>query len=162
MRKFKPDSLRKKIKARLHKKLRDIINQKLKECGSKMLFDLFPQPFITNVNVVHNKAYLKLTMRTLLKMIFGNKPKDREKVKTNLKVLEYLDSHDKIRHCSGVDKFLNSTYEDVITEYINGKYFEEDVNKLYGEGESKEYINKYIFIGKHLIEFYNNGKIYHP
>jgi len=162
LRKFKPDSLRKKIKARLHKKLRDIINQKLKECGSKMLFDLFPQPFITNVNVVHNKAYLKLTMRTLLKMIFGNKPKDREKVKTNLKVLEYLDSHDKIRHCSGVDKFLNSTYEDVITEYINGKYFEEDVNKLYGEGESKEYINKYIFIGKHWIEFYNNGKIYRP
>ncbi len=162
LRKFKPDSLRKKIKARLHKKLRDIINQKLKECGSKMLFDLFPQPFITNVNVMHNKAYLKLTMRTLLKMIFGNKPKDREKVKTNLKVLEYLDSHDKIRHCSGVDKFLNSTYEDVITEYINGKYFEEDVNKLYGEGESKEYINKYIFIGKHWIEFYNNGKIYRP
>ena len=77
--KFKPDGLRKKIKARLHKKLRDIINQKLKECGSKMLFDLFPQPFITNVNVMHNKAYLKLTMRTLLKMIFGNKPKDREK-----------------------------------------------------------------------------------
>ena len=161
LRKFKPDSLRKKIKARLHKKLRDIINKKLIESGSIMIFELFPQPFITNVNVMHNKAYLKLTMRTLLKMVFGNKPKDREKVKTNLKVLEYLDSHYEIRHCSGVDQFLNSKYEDVITEYINGKYFDEDVNKLHEEGESKEYINKYIFIGKHWNEFYNNnGKIY--
>ena len=77
-------------------------------------------------------------------MVFGNKPKDREKVKTNLKVLEYLDSHYEIRHCSGVDQFLNSKYEDVITEYINGKYFDEDVNKLHEEGEYKEYINKYM------------------
>ena len=42
LRKFKPDSLRKKIKARMHKKLRDIINKKLVECGSKMIFDYFP------------------------------------------------------------------------------------------------------------------------
>ena len=126
----------------------------------KWFFDLFPQPFITNVNVVHNKAYLKLTMKTLLKMVFGNKPKEREKIKANLKVLEYLDSQDKIRHCSCVDQFLNITYEDAITEYINRKYFDEDVNKLYGERESKEYINKYIFIGKHWSQFYNNnGKI---
>ena len=40
--KFKPDSLCKKIKARMHKKLRDIINQKLKECGSKMIFWFIP------------------------------------------------------------------------------------------------------------------------
>ena len=87
IRRFKPDSLRKKIKARLHKKLRDILNNNLKECGSKMLFDYLPQPFITNVNVIENKAYLKLTMRTLFKMVFGNKSKDKEKVKTNSKEL---------------------------------------------------------------------------
>ena len=160
IRRFKPDSLRKKIKARLHKKLRDILNNNLKECGSKMLFDYLPQPFITNVNVIENKAYLKLTMRTLFKMVFGNKSKDKEKVKTNSKVLNYLDSHDEIRVKSGVDDFLNSTYEDVIRKYILGNLFEEDVKKLYMEGESKEYIEKYNFIGKHWIEFYNNnGKI---
>ena len=161
LRKFKPDSLRKKIKARMHKKLRDIINKKLVECGSKMIFDYFPQPFITNVNVMHNKAYLKLTMRTLIKMVFGNKPKDREKAKTNIKTLNYLDSNDDIRIKSGAEDYLNSTYEDIIINYINGKFFEEDVNKLYEEGESQEYIDKYKFIGKHWIEFYNNnGKIY--
>ena len=159
LRKFKPDSLRKKIKARLHKKLKEIINKNLKECGSKMFFDYFPQPFITNVNVMHNKAYLKLTMRTLFKMVFGNKTKDKEKVETNLKVLNYLDSNDKIRIKSGVDIFLNSTYEDIIQKYINGKLFDEEVRKLYMQGETKEYIDKYIFIGKHWVEFYkNDGK----
>ena len=157
IRKFKPDSLRKKIKARMHKKIRDLLNKNLKQYGSKMIFDYLPQPFITDVNVIQNKAYLKLTMRTLFKMMFGNKSKDKEKVKTNLKVLTYLDSNDHIRIKSGVDEFLNSTYEDIIRKYVNGKYFEEDVKKLYEEGESKEYIDKYNFIGKHWIEFYNNN-----
>ena len=159
-RKYKPDSLRKKIKSRMHKNLKDIINRKLKECGSIMFFDYFPQPFITNVNVVQNKAYLKLTMRNLFKMAFGNKTKDKEKMKTNLQVLNYLDSNDTIRIKSGLDIFLNSTYEDIVREYINGKVFQKDVEKLYQEGESEEYINKYRFIGKHWIDFYeNDGKI---
>ena len=159
LRKYKPDSIRKKIKARLHKKIRDIINKNLKNCGSKMLFDYFPQPFITNVNVIQNKAYLKLTMRTLFKMFFGNKSKDKEKVKTNLKVLNYLDSNNKIRIESGVDVFLNSTYEDIIQKYITGKLFDDDIKRLYKEGETKEYIDKYKFIGKHWVEFYkNDGK----
>ena len=160
LRKFKPDSLRKKIKSRLHKKLKEIINKNLKKYGSKMLFDYLPQPFIKNVNVIHNKAYLKLTMRTLFKMVFGNKAKDKEKSNTNLQVINYLDSNDKIRIQSGAEEFLNSTYKDIIRKYINGKLFEEDVEKLYKEEETKEYINKYIYIGKHWIEFYeNDGKI---
>jgi hypothetical protein len=159
-RKNKPDSLRKKIKSRMHKNLKDIINKRLKECGSIMFFDYFPQPFITNVNVVQNKAYLKLTMRTLFKMAFGNKTKDKEKMETNLQVLNYLDSNDSIRIKSGLDIFLNSTYEDIIQKYINGKIFQKDIEKLYEEGESEEYINKYRFLGKHWIDFYeNDGKI---
>ena len=157
LRKFKPDSLRKKIKSRMHKKLKFIMNKKLKKCGSKMFFDYFPQPFITNINVKDNKYYLKLTMRTLFKMVFGNKAKDKEKVDTNLKVIKYLDSNDKIRIESGIDIFLNSTYEDIIQQYINGKLFEEDVKILSKEGETKEYIEKYKLIGKHWLEFYNNN-----
>ena len=160
LRRNKPDSLRKKIKSRMHKNLKEIINKRLRNCGSIMFFDYFPQPFITNVNVVQNKAYLKLTMRTLFKMVFGNKTKDKEKVKTNTKVLNYLDSNDNIRIKSGLDIFLNSTYKDIIQEYMNGNIFEKDIEKLHLEGESDEYINKYRFIGKHWIEFYhNNGKI---
>ena len=160
LRRNKPDSLRKKIKSRMHKNLKEIINKRLRDCGSIMFFDYFPQPFITNVNVLKNKAYLKLTMRTLFKMVFGNKTKDKEKVKTNVKVLNYLDSNDELRIKSGLDIFLKSTYRDIIQEYMNGNTFKKDIEKLYLEGESEEYINKYRFIGKHWIEFYhNNGKI---
>ena len=41
-RKFKPDDIRKKIKSRFHKTLKNIINENLKRVGSKELFDFFP------------------------------------------------------------------------------------------------------------------------
>ena len=71
-----------------------------------------------------------------------------------------MDSNHKIRVQSGVDNFLNSTYEDILRNYLNGELFKDDVNKLVQEDETKEYIDKYNFIGKHWVEFYkNNGKI---
>ena len=157
--KFKLEGIRKKIKSRLHKRLKAYYNKKLKDCGSKMFLDSFPQSFITNVNVANNKTYLKLTIRTLLTMIFGTRAKDKEKISVNKKLLQYLDNHPDIRINSGIDKFLNSSYKDVINEYINGDLFLKDIEKLKKENKSKEYIDKYIDIAKHWIEFYENGKI---
>ena len=157
--KYKLEGIRKKIKSRLHKRLNSYFNKKLTDCGSKMLFEFFPQSFITDVSVIKNKAYLNLTMRKLLTMIFGTRAKDKEKVNINKKVLLYLDSNPEIRIKSGVDKFINSVYKDVINEYVEGKLFEEDVKKLKKEGKPEEYINKYIYVAKHLVEFYENGKI---
>lgn len=156
-RRIKADSLRKKIKSRMHKKLRNIINKKLKDCGSEMFFELFPQPFTTNINIEHNKKTLKLTMKNLFKLYFGNKAKDREKVETNIKVIQYLDKNPYLKKNSGIDIFLESTYEKIIEKYLESKYFKEDIEKLYSEGETQEYIDKYRFIGKHWIEFYNNN-----
>ena len=124
-----------------------------------MLFEFFPQSFITDVRVIKNKAYLNLSMRKLLIMIFGTRAKDKEKVNVNKKVLHYLDSNSEIRIESGIDKFLNSLYKDIINEYIQGKLFEEDVDKLKKEGKSEDYIEKYIYLAKHLVEFFENGKI---
>ena len=158
-RRLKSDSIRKKIKARFHKKLRNIINKKLKDNGSKMYFELFPQSFITNIKISHNKTILKLTMKELLKMFFGNIAKDREKVKTNKKVLDYLDKKENINIKNCIYNFLNSSYADVIQTYMRSKYFEDDVNKLYIEGESNEYINKYKLLGLNWVEFYMTQKI---
>ena len=157
--KFKLEGIRKKIKSRLHKRLKAYYNKKLKDCGSKMFLDSFPQSFITNVNVANNKTYLNLTIRNLLTMIFGTRAKDKEKISVNKKLLQYLDNHPDIRMNSGIDKFLNSSYKDVINEYINGDLFLKDIEKLKKENKSKEYIDKYIDIAKHWIEFYENGKI---
>lgn len=158
-RKYKLEGIRKKIKSRLHKRLKCYFNKKLTECGSKMLFDCFPQSFITDVSVIKNKAYLNLSMRKLLTMIFGTRAKDKEKINVNKKVLYYLDDNPEIRIKSGVDKFLNSLYRDIINEYMEGKLFEEDLNKLKKEGKPEEYIGKYKYLGEHLVEFFENGRI---
>lgn len=73
IRKLKPDSLRKKIKARFHRKIGQIINNKLKEYGSKFQFGLFPQPFIKNINIEFNRPLLSLTMRELFQKHLGLK-----------------------------------------------------------------------------------------
>ena len=124
-----------------------------------MLFDCLPQSFIIDVSVIKNKAYLNLSMRKLLTMIFGTRAKDKEKINVNKKVLYYLDGNPEIRIKSGVDKFLNSLYRDIINEYMEGKLFEEDLNKLKKEGKSEEYIGKYKYLGEHLVEFFENGRI---
>ena len=47
-RKYKPDDIRKKIKARFHKSIKNIINDNLKKAGSKHFFSFLPQIFISS------------------------------------------------------------------------------------------------------------------
>ena len=157
IRKLKPDSLRKKIKARFHRKIGQIINNKLKEYGSKFQFGLFPQPFIKNINIEFNRPLLSLTMRELFQKTFGFKDKDREKSNYNIKVIKYLEENPDICLDDKITNFLDSTYEEIIKKYMNGKFLLEDIERLKKEGENSEYINRYTFIAMHWIEFYKNG-----
>ena len=158
-RKLKPDSLRKKIKARFHKKLRQIINTQLKEAGSKYFFDNLPQCFITNINIEFNKPLLNITMRELFQKTFGFKAKDREKIEYNIKVLKYIEDNPDTKNNSKIDEFLDSTYKVIITKYLGGNYLLEDIERLKKEGEKDDYINRYTFIALHWVEFYENGSI---
>ena len=156
VRKLKPDSLRKKIKARFHKKIGLIINTKLKECGSKFLFGLLPQPFITNINIEFNRPLLNITMRELFQKTFGFKAKDREKINYNIQVIKYLEKNPHINNNECINKFLDSTYEEIIQKYMSGKYLLEDIERLKKEGENVDYINRYTFIAMNWIDFYKN------
>ena len=158
-RKLKPDSLRKKIKARFHKKLRRIINAKLKEAGSKYFFDSFPQSFITNINIGFNRPLLNITMRELFQRTFGFKAKDREKIDYNIKVLKYIEDNPSIKNSNKIMEFLDSTYKEIILKYMEGNYLLEDIERLKQEGEKEDYINRYTFIYLHWVEFYEKGSI---
>ena len=158
-RKLKPDSLRKKIKARLHKKLTKIINEKLKTAGSKCFFDMLPQSFITNINIGFNKPLLNLTMRELFQKTFGFKSKDKEKIDYNIRIMKYIEDNPDINNNSDVSDFLDSKYSEIIREYLDGDYLQEDIERLRDENEGEEYINRYNFIALHWIEFYENGHI---
>ena len=74
-RKFKPDDVRKKIKARFHKIMKNIINENLKKAGSKELFDFIPQSFIGNVSKKVNNKALNLTYKEILSTDFKNELK---------------------------------------------------------------------------------------
>ena len=158
-RKLKPDSLRKKIKARLHKKLTKIINEKLKKAGSKCYFDMLPQSFITNINIGFNKPLLNITMRELFQKTFGFKSKDKEKIDYNIRIMKYIEDNPDINNNSDVSDFLDSKYSEIIREYLDGDYLQEDIDRLRDENEGEEYINRYNFIALHWIEFYENGHI---
>ena len=158
-RKLKPDSLRKKIKARLHKKLTKIINEKLKTAGSKCFFEMLPQSFITNINIGFNKPLLNITMRELFQKTFGFKSKDKEKIDYNIRIMKYIEDNPDINNNSDVSDFLDSKYSEIIREYLDGDYLQEDIDRLRDENEGEEYINRYNFIALHWIEFYENGHI---
>ena len=159
IRKLKPDSLRKKIKARFHKKIKQIINNKLKELGSKFYFDSFPQSFITNINIEFNRPLLNIPMRELFQKFFGFKAKDREKINYNIKVIQYLERNPNIKNDDFISKFLESTYERIIKTYMSGKYLLQDIERLVKEGENSDYINRYTFVAMNWIEFYKKGYI---
>ena len=48
-------------------------------------------------------------------------------------------------------------YKDLLNKYFNSEQFENSILQLKEEGESPEYINKYIIKAKNYIEFYIKG-----
>jgi hypothetical protein len=167
-RKFKPDDIRKKIKSRFHKTLKNIINENLKRVGSKELFDFFPQCFIGNVSKKTNAKYLKLTYKELLSTNFVielkkegyyNSKVDINKYKKNIKVLDYLEKNLEISKKSGFDLIKNKKYKDILISYFNSAEFENSLFQLKTEKESPEYILEYINKSKNYVNFYSNVKI---
>ena len=163
IRKYKPDDIRKKIKARFHKTLKNSINELLKNAGSQKLFDFLPQSFICNISKEKNKDIFKLTYQQLLEKDFTKeideskykkKKVDEEKYKNNKDVLEYLKKNPEITKHSGFDVISQMTYCDLIKEYFNSIQFECSIERLKMENESEEYIKEYCLKAKHYVKFF--------
>ena len=166
-RKFKSDDIRKKIKCRFHKEIKNLINKNLKNAGSKELFDFFPQIFIGNVTKNVNEKYFDLTYKELLSIDFieeinksnyHNGKVDKNKYMKNIKVLKYLEKNPEISKNSGFDLIKNKKYKDILKCYFNSEEFENSLIKLKKEKESPEYIQDYIKIAKTYVSFYCNKK----
>lgn len=164
-RKFKPDDIRKKIKARFHKTIKNIINENLKKAGSKELFDFLPQSFIGNVSKKLNSLSLELTYKEMLSTDFNqeinsvsnsNYKVDNVKFLKNQKVLKYLEENPEILKRSGFDLVQNLKYKDLLKIYFISAQFEKSISQLKEENESKEYIQEYIYRAKTYIKFYSS------
>ena len=166
-RKFKPDDIRKKIKARFHKTIKNIINENLKKAGSKELFDFLPQCFIGNVSKKTNAKCFELTYKELLstnflvelhKEDYRNSKVDQNKYKKNIRVLDYLENNPDICKRSGFDLIKDRKYKDILKIYFTSAQFENSLIKLKAEKESPEYIQEYINKARNYVNFYSNVK----
>ena len=162
-RKFKPDNIRKKIKARFHKSLKNAINSKLIAAGSKKLFDFFPQSFVSNIAIKFNREAMSLTYRQILEKNFSKDYKNKGvykkkpsklKFEKNLRVLNYLDHNPQILENSGFDVIGEMKYSEILKEYFVSAEFEESIKQLKDEKEDEDYIKEYIIKAKTYINFF--------
>ena len=163
-RKYNSDDIRKKIKARFHKSIKNIINENLRKAGSKHLFSFLPQIFISSIAREKNRQVLNLTYRELLQKDFlndiddnkyKNKSVDFSKYKNNLRVLDYLDKNPEICKNSGFDIISKMQYSALLEEYFKSDEFEKEINKLREENEGEDYIKEYRKKAKEYVKFFS-------
>ena len=163
-RKFKPDDIRKKIKARFHKIIKNLINTKLKKVGAQKLFDFFPQSFITNITIKLNNKVLNLTYEKLIENDYISKTKiqkrntDFEKYTKNMDVLNYLKENPEICVNSEFEKIKNMKYIDILKAYFSSLEFEESIIELYNKKEKIEYIEEYVNKALTYVNFFSDNK----
>ena len=163
-RKFKPDDIRKKIKTRFHKAIKNIINENLKKAGSNQFFDFLPQCFISNISREKNEKIMNLTYKEILEKDFISDSKiddhqfnvDKIKYERNLKVLNYLEKNPKISFNSGFHLMSKLSYAQILTEYFNSEEFENSIQKLKDEDENDDYIREYIHKAKTYVSFFSS------
>ena len=165
-RRFIPDDIRKKIKVKFHKNIKNIINLNLKSAGSLKYFEFFPQNFITNITIKLNKLALNYTFEELIKT---NIASDILKLKTNridivkqranLDVLNYLDRNPTISKLSFFNIIKKMKYKKLLKAYFISKEFENSIIELHQKNERDEYIERYINEALRYVHYFENNKI---
>ena len=167
-RKYKPDDIRKKIKVRFHKKIKNIINENLKKAGSNQLFSFLPQLFLGNISKKFNYQYMNKTFEEILSINFSdfqkeypNKECDKKQFVKNKKTLEYLENNEEISEISGFNELKKMKYRDILRHYFSSIEFEQSIKQLEKEHEDNEYIQEYVCLAKGYLDYFmdiNNCK----
>ena len=160
-RKYKSDDIRKKIKVKFHKALKNTINEKLKKAGSKKFFTFLPQIFIGNISKGFNSQFLEYTYKELFSTNFS-KYKDNDKdfrlsnkiYLKNKETLEYLEKNKEISKISGYCIIKNMKYKDILKAYFLSNQFEYSIIELKNKNENSDYIQEYIKLSKKYLEYF--------
>ena len=172
-RKYKPDNIRKKIKSRFFKAIKNRLNKLLHEANSEEFFELLPQCFIINITKKKNQPVMNMTFKTVLcydfikeekneannKKDFMNKMRiDIKKYEKNVKVIEYLEKNENenIRKKSKFDIIGNMTITQLFEEYLKSDEFEKEIVKLKEEEtDNINYIKDYIVKSFGFINYFH-------
>ena len=163
-RKYKPDDIRKKIKVKIHKTLKTIMNNNLKKAGSLRFFKYLPQLFVGNISQKFNYNYLEFTYKDLLLTDFTicgkeykNKKIDYNNYLNNKGTVEYLEQNIEISINSGFYLIKNMKYKDILKAYFSSKEFEYSILELKNKKEDFNYIIDYVNLSKTYLDYF--GKI---
>ena len=144
------DNMRKKFKCRfINDFIFRSINNILKE-GKKChkSFERFPQNFVSDVTRKTNKLIIHMTLRQIIQKKEYYSLKNFKNYEHNMKILESEKS-------VNLEKFLDTEYCDLFDQYINSDAFKiDEINRLKKKNMSDWYINNYINISNHFIEFF--------
>ena len=164
-RKYKTDNIRKKIKVKFHKTLKNIINNNLKRAGSKKFFKFLPNIFMGNISQKFNFKYLNYTYEELLTTDFTlnyksyrNKTIDYKIYLNNKKTVEYLKQNETISINSGFSFIKSMKYKDLINAYFSSKQYEYSILELKTKKENLNYIQNYIKQSKEYLNYFGNIK----
>ena len=156
-RKYNQDNIRKKIKRGFLSILIDKLNKILASIGISLYFVKLPQSFVSDVVRKTNKEILNLTLEEIFKkeeLYKLDKDEDLSKYHHNLDVI----NNEQIQGNKNFKKILNKKYYEIYEEYINSNEFKVDeINRLKknnSEEADDEYINKYISLAQHFLEFF--------
>ena len=142
------DNIRKKIKTRFFNCIIQKMNEKLKNNRSHLFLEKFPQKFVKDISKNANKGIINMTLEKIMENRELYDTHDLNKYYHNLKVIKSQDFQE-------YKEILNKKYCELFEEYINSKEFKVDeINRLKNKGYNDEYIKKYIFLSRHLIEFF--------
>ena len=148
------DNMRKKIKRGfLNNSLIPKINLLLKSSGNILYFEKFPQNFVSNISRQINNKLINMTLKEIFEKKELYEDKDINNYNHNLTVIK----SEEIQECDELNIILNKKYCELFEEYINSKEFQiDEINRLKNKDMNDEYIEKYIYLAKHFIEFFNN------
>lgn len=154
-RKENQDNIRRKIKRGfLNSALIKILNAKLKNIGSTKYFKKFPEFFASDIDRKRNKKILDITLKEIFEKKELYKENDLENYLHNFQVVQ----NKEITENEEFKKILNKTFCELYEDYLNSKEFQiDEINRLKKYKMENDYIQRYIYLSKHLIEFFNQG-----
>ena len=148
-RKEKPDEIRKKIKSRFFKSLKECINQNF---PTEKKLEFLPQSFISNISFKENNIMLG---KTLEEIILNNKEENSKKYENNINLLKYLKDNKNNNKIKKNYIAFNTPIEKIFQEYLVSEEFDKSIAKLEEEGNYSQYIKNYINQAKNFNEYFS-------
>ena len=128
------------------------LDKKLEEAGFNISFEKFPQSIAVNVAKDFNNNLMNMKLKDIFKNEDLYNIEDRTNFESNLKIVDKIEKEGNPE----LNMILNRKFRCLFEEYLNSEEFGiDEINRLKNSKVEKDeyYIEKYIFLAQHFIEF---------